>query len=325
MTISTSLACEVLVNNIDDLSYGEWLAIRRQGIGGSDVAAALGLSPWKSSLELYSEKTGEMLQANHETNEALLWGRILEPVIRNEFGKRTGYPVKPMRSMLQHPCFPFMLADLDGLVEVPGQGLGVLEIKTASSFKQSEWDDGKVPDYYLLQVQHYLSVSGLDFAIVCVLLGGNQLKWSRVDADPDLIESLITLESEFWRHVTGKNPPPVDGSSACAGLLSSKYPTSNNPSTLILPSEADAWIQDYLLAKADEDAAIERKRLAENRLKAAMGEHEKAISAVGNQVSWKTVSSSRIDTARLKTEQPAILERYASTVTSRRFSISEGK
>ena len=318
------LNSNVIVPDIDKLSYAEWIAVRRSGIGGSDAAAALGLSPWKSALELWQEKVSGQSQPRQE-NEAMLWGRIMEPIITREFVRRTGLTVTPMRSMLQATNWPWMLADLDGLVEDPQRGTGVFEVKTASAFKMSEWDDNRCPDAYQLQVQHYLEVTGLSYAVIVVLIGGNKLQWITVDRDDELIASLVQLEKRFWQHVLTQSPPPVDGSTACAEMLARKYPSSSNAAPLILPVEADSWIQDYLTSKAEEESAAERKRLAENKLKEVIGNHEKAISPGGYQATWKTVQSSRIDSTRLKKEQPALFEKFATTSTTRRFSISESK
>ncbi len=324
-----SLPCDVLVRDIGQLNYQEWLEVRRSGIGGSDAAASLGLSFWKSPIELWEEKVLGKTQPKQDS-EPMRWGRLLEPVIRDEFAKRTGYEVSVCRSMLQAPQWPWMQANLDGLIEITGRGIGVFEVKTAAAFKDSEWgsnDDSqpRCPDAYALQVAHYLAVTGLEYAVICVLIGGNKLRWLTVERDVEFINSLVELERRFWQYVLTRMAPPVDGSTACAEMLSRKFPKSNNVSPLILPTGADDWIQQYWQAKAEEDAAGDRKRLAENRLKEVMGEHEKAVSPGGCQVSWKTVQSCRIDTARLKKEEPAILERYASTTSSRRFSISEGK
>ena len=108
-------------------------------------------------------------------------------------------------------------------------------------------------------------------------------------------------------------------------MLVRKYPTSSNVAPLILPTDADDWIRQFWQAKAEEDAASDRKRLVENRLKEVMGEHEKAVSPGGCQVSWKTAQSTRIDSAKLKKEEPALFEKFATTSATRRFSISEGK
>ena len=177
----------------------------------------------------------------------------------------------------------------------------------------------------MLQLQHYMAVSGLQFAVICVLIGGNTMRWTTVPADYDLIADLIKLETAFWRHVLDKTPPPVDGSSACSEMLARKYPKSTNTAPLILPSEADIWIKDWRSAKADEAASEARKRLAENKLKDVIGDHERSVSPAGVTVSWKNVESSRIDTVRLKADEPSVWERFLTTTSSRRLTISDTK
>ena len=324
-----SLPCNVLVRDISQLSYQEWLEIRRSGIGGSDAAASLGLSSWKSPIELWEEKVLGKTQPKQDS-EPMRWGRLLEPVIRDEFAKRTGYEVSVCRSMLQAPQWPWMQANLDGLIEIPGRGIGVFEVKTASTFKDSDWggnDDSqpRCPDAYALQVAHYLAVTGLEYAVICVLIGGNKLRWLTVERDVEFINSLVELERRFWQYVLTQTPPPVDGSLACAEMLARKFPTSSNASPLILPADADDWIRQYWQAKAEEDAAGDRKLLMENRLKEVMGAHEKAVSPSGHQVTWKTVQSCRVDTAKLKKEEPTLFEKFSTTSATRRFSVSEGK
>jgi len=229
-----TLPCDILIPDIDKLSYADWLAVRRSGIGGSDVAAAIGLSPWKSPIELWEEKVLGKTQPKND-NDSMLWGRLLEPLIREEFSRRSGLAVQPLGSMLQHPVHKFMLANLDGLVLDPVRGPGVLEIKTASAFKTSEWDDKRCPDVYQLQVQHYLEVTGLSYAVIVVLIGGNTLRWVTVEPDKELTDNLVQLEKRFWQHVLTQSPPPVDGSTVCAELLARKYPASSNAAPLILP------------------------------------------------------------------------------------------
>ena len=318
------LNSKVIVPDIDAISYNDWLQIRKSGIGGSEVASCIGLSTWKSALDLWQEKVSGQSQPSQE-NEAMIWGRIMEPVITKEFVRRTGKNVTPMRSMLQATNWPWMLADLDGLIEDPQRGTGVFEVKTASAFKQDEWGENRCPDVYLLQINHYMAVTGLSYAVICVLIGGNKLQWLTVDRDEELIVNLVHLEKRFWQHVLTQSPPPVDGSTACAEMLSRRYPSSSNAAPLILPVDADSWIQDYLQAKSDEETAAEHKRLAENRIKEVMKEHERSTSPGGKQVTWKTVQSTRIDSARLKKEEPALFEKFTTTSATRRFCVSEGK
>lgn len=151
----------------DGLSRKEWLRYRKQGIGGSDVAAILGISKWNSAISLWLNKTNQTDDDTQE-NEAMEWGTIMEPVIRNHFAKVTGKTVVEVHAMLQHPEYPFMLADIDGLTEDEDGNPAILEIKTASEYKRSEWEEG-VPTYYQTQVQHYLTVTGDRVGASCIL------------------------------------------------------------------------------------------------------------------------------------------------------------
>ena len=157
-----------------DLSREEWLKYRKQGIGGSDVAAILGISKWKSAIDLWLDKTNQT-DDTAEENEAMQWGNIMEPVIRNHFAEVTGKKVVEVHAMLQHPKYPFMLADVDGVTTDDKGNPAILEIKTASEYKRGDWEDG-VPAYYQTQVQHYLFVTGVMKAYVAVLIGGNCFK-----------------------------------------------------------------------------------------------------------------------------------------------------
>ena len=318
-----TLPCNILVPNIDNLSYAQWLQVRSTGIGGSDVAAATSLSPWKSAHELWEEKALGKLQPKQES-DSLIFGKLLEPIVISEFVRRTGLTVHPMRSMLQHPVHSWMLANLDGVVEDPARGLGVFEAKT-TAFRDPSWNQS-APDHYLLQLQHYMAVSGLDYAVICVLISGSQLQWTTVERDEELIASIIELERRFWEHVKTKTAPPVDASNACSEYLATRFPASTNNTPLILPQEADAWVQEYLAAAIDESSAQERKRLCENRLKESLCDHERATTPGGYPVSWKSVSSTRLDGKKLKVGLPDVFAAYTTESSSRRFSIgSPGK
>jgi putative phage-type endonuclease len=100
-----------------DMKYQEWLEYRRKGIGGSDVAAVCGLSKWKSPVEVWLDKTGQI--EPEPAGEAAYWGTLMEPVIREEFTDRTGLRVRQVNALLQHKRFPFMLANIDGIVNAP--------------------------------------------------------------------------------------------------------------------------------------------------------------------------------------------------------------
>ncbi|MCR5322022.1 MAG: YqaJ viral recombinase family protein [Lachnospiraceae bacterium] len=301
----------------EGLSYEEWLNWRRKGIGGSDVAALLGISKWKSPVELWLEKTGQVTDLPAD-NEAMQWGRIMEPVIRQHFKEVTGKNVIEIHAIMQHPKHKFMLADVDGITVDDSGDPAVLEIKTASEYKRAEWEDG-LPVYYNSQCQHYLAVTGLEKAYVAVLIGGNTFKLYEIDADKEVQRMLIKVESDFWKMVKNGTRPNIDGSNASKELLDKTY-AGGCMDAFELPEEAVAYITGYIEASEQEDTAKAKKQELSNKLKEMMGDHEKALCG-DHAVSWTTVVSERLDTKALKENEPDVYGRYVKTSTSRRFSV----
>ena len=150
------MPAKILVSTAD-MPYEDWLEYRKQGIGGSDASVVCGISRYKSPVELWMEKTGQL--PAQEAGEAAYWGTQLEALVRAEFTKRTGIEVKQIKQLLQSEDHPFMLANLDGICEVPDVGPCIFEAKTASAYKAGEWED-TIPDEYALQLAHYMAVTG---------------------------------------------------------------------------------------------------------------------------------------------------------------------
>lgn len=299
-----------------DISKDGWLQWRTKGIGGSDASVVCGVNRYKSPVELWMEKTGQI--EPKVAGEAAHWGTMLEPLIREEFTNRTGLQVKQEHAMLQHSEYPFMLANLDGIVADPINGNCVFEAKTAGAFMANDWVD-HVPQAYQLQVQHYLAVTNLSGAYIAVLIGGNHFKWHWLARDEDLIAMLIELEKRFWHNVETRTTLPMDGSDASSELLSRLYPSANNKTRITL-DDALPLIAQYEEASNEEKAASERKDEAANKLKALLGENE--IGVAGDRIiAWKNISSERLDSKILKVEQPEIYSKYLSRNSYRRFSI----
>lgn len=307
----------VLVST-ENLTHDEWLIWRRRGIGGSDVAAVCGLSRYKSPMEVYLDKTGD--NETKIAGEYAYWGNVLEPVVRDEFVRRTGLEVQQEKAIFQHPKYPFMLANLDGFVICPDRGKGIFEAKTANAFISKEWLDGNIPDEYVLQVQHYFCVTGLSFAYIAVLIGGNTFKWQLIERDEAIIALLLKLETKFWHNVETNTPPKFDGSKGSTELLSRLYPNGKAKSQIVLPDEAELLVNAYELAYDLEKEAAKRKDEAGNQLKAMLGENESGVVG-GRSVSWKSISSERLNSKTLKVEQPAIYQKYVETSSYRKFSI----
>ena len=306
-----------ILASTENMPYEDWLEYRKQGIGGSDASVVCGINRYKSPVELWLEKTNQL--PPQEAGEAAYWGTLLEALVRAEFTKRTGIEVKQIKQLLQSEKHPFMLANLDGICEVPDVGTCVFEAKTASAFKAGEWDD-TIPDEYQLQVQHYMAVTGYQGAYIAVLIGGNAFRWKFIERDEELISMLIELESAFWTHVQDGTPPPLDGSDASVRFLNERFPNSIPKSQITLPDAAADLLDQYDKACEQLEAVTEQKQRAENLLKEMLGENE--IGTSGDRViSWKSVSQERLDSRTLKAEHPELCKRYTNKTSYRRFTI----
>lgn len=298
------------------LNHTDWLQWRRKGIGGSDAAAVAGVSKWKSPVAVWLDKTGQV--EPEEAGEAAYWGTMLEEVVAKEFSVRTGLKVRKNNSMLQHPEYPFMLANVDR--EIVGQKVG-LECKTTSAFNREEWADDKVPDAYYIQCQHYMAVTGYTGWWIACLIGGNTFIYKLVERDQELIERLTQIEKDFWQMVVDRVIPAVDGSEASTEALKKLYPNSNGRE-ISLPETAELWIKQYESSTQAEKEAKERKQEAQNALQNMLGGYE--IGMVADRiVSWKNVKPREgFDHKTLQKDHPDVYCKYIKYgEPSRRFSV----
>ena len=205
-----------------------WLAERRTGIGGSDIAALLGLSPNKTPLQLWLNKTGRADDAptDPDAEERMHWGTVLEDVVARHYAERRDVRVQRINDTLRHPDVNIALANIDRAVLEPGSRarwddkagrvLGacrLLEVKTAHALARNgaEWGNpgsDEVPQAYWLQCQWYLGISGLPFADLAVLFGGQKFVEYTIPADATLFADLLDEAHGWWqRHVVADTPP----------------------------------------------------------------------------------------------------------------------
>ncbi len=311
-----------------ELPREDWLAIRKQGIGSSDSAAAVGLNPYKSQLELWLEKTGRdgNLPKSDPLNEdsPTYWGNILEPIVAAHYTKRTGLRVRRINAVLQHPdpSLPWMLANIDR--EVTGSNeVQILECKTAGINGARLWKEG-VPEYVQLQVMHQLAVTGKPAADVAVLLGGQHLEIHRINRDEQLIARLIELERHFWQYVESDTPPPADGSASADLALRCLYPEDDGQSVdFSLERNLSATFADWLSVRQTIAEQEKLEAQLKQTLQQAMGSATRATFETGS-VSWKKAKDSVIlDVTQLLKDHPEYQQRYALTKPgSRRFLVA---
>lgn len=310
-----------------DMSREDWLQVRKQGIGSSDAATAVGLNPYQSPLELWMVKTGrdqDLPKPDPEdTSSPLYWGHVLEPVVAEHYARKTGNKVRRLNAVLQHPDpdKAWMLANLDYTV-VGNDAVQILECKTAGEFGARLWRDG-VPEYIQCQVQHQLAVTGKQAADVCVLLCGQDLQVFRIERDEEVIERLIALERAFWHHVETDTPPEADGSDSAGRALQALYPRDAGT---VLDLSGDAALCgdfDELLDIRERLSRLQtRESTLKQRIQQTMGDASKAVFPSG-EVSWKRSQDSTVlDSKRLLQDQPDLLSQYGIPKPgSRRFLV----
>ena len=313
----------------NDLSREDWLSVRRNGIGSSDAAAAVGLNPYKSQLALWMEKTGrDDLFAPIDVNDdstPVYWGTLLEPIVAASYAKRTGNRVRKVNAVLQHPDHSWMLANLDReVVGVPE--VQILECKTAGVQGARLWKDG-VPEYVQLQVQHQLAVTGKRAADVAVLIGGQDLQIHRIKRDDLLIERLIQLEEVFWGYVQSDIAPPVDGSDSADQALRRLYPNDVGSTVDFSQDlEMSAAFSDLVAVRQTLDTQTKYEALLKQRIQQRMGDASKAVFETGD-VTWRRSKDGvEFNLPQLLTDHPEYQDAYAIPKPgSRRFLVNVAK
>ena len=305
------------------LARKDWLQVRKNGIGSSDAAAAVGLCPYKSQLELWLEKTGRAANTEDplELDNPMYWGTLLEPYVALAYSKRTGHRARKVNAVLQHPTFSFMLANIDR--EVVGcPDVQILECKTAGEFGSRLWRDG-VPEYVQLQVQHQLAVTGKTAADVAVLLCGQKLDVHRIERDEDVIARLTVLEARFWGYVERDTPPPADGSESSAKALRQLYPGNDTTLDFTQDGVLSSAFADLSVLRADLDKKEQQAEQLRQTIQQAMGDASRAVF-VGGEVTFKRSKDGiSLDAKRLAADHPDLVSRYTVTRPgSRRFVLS---
>jgi len=293
----------------------KWLAWRRDGLGGSDAAAVCGLSPWATPYTTWLEKTGQLPLVDRPPSRYQRWGTLLEPALRDAFEEETQLAVVHVQSLVVNRERPWLRATLDGLAE--GGVTAVFESK-ASNGRDGRWDRG-VPDYYLIQVQHQLAVTGLDLGYVAVLLGGADFEVYEVPRDEAAIGAILSQEERFWTENVGKGLAPVVDSSEETGIaLRAAFAESRSEKSIELPVETAArLIDDLRSAKEASKDAESRERAAANTLMALLGDAEFGLLEGQVAITWKTQSNRRIDVQALRDGYPEVAKAVLKETSTR--------
>lgn len=325
------------------LTESDWLNYRRLGIGGSDVAAVMGFSPWRTTRDLYYDKCGIPNAVEDKPNWVTLEvGHLLEPLVAQIFARKTGLTVTNDTKMYRHPLYPFMLADLDFRVEDAEGKQGVLECKTSNLNSMDKWSNDGVPSYYEWQCRHYMAVMNLDFVYIACLFSNNENDFviRRIDRDLDIEADMIEAERSFWEDFVQAHVEPeyTERGDLVLDSLRRHYGASNPATAAVTlsPSLMPAlrrWVelreQKQQLDRNARAMSEELDRIIAPVLDELKSAGQGVCSAGGESytVQWKTKTRTSInkdDLLRLKTNLPSVYDEYSSCSESRTPTVKKG-
>ncbi|MCD2257399.1 YqaJ viral recombinase family protein [Lactobacillus sp. CC-MHH1034] len=303
-----------------DMNIGQWLANRRNGIGGSDVSAILGLNKYRSPFEVWLDKTGQIPIDTRETSDAIHFGNVFEEIVAQEFAHRTDKKVFRQNKTFIHPEYPMLRANIDrDIAHEPG----FLECKTANAFLAKNWEGDEIPEAYLLQVQHYMNVLNRPYCYIAALIGGQKFVYKRIERDQELINLITDKLVDWWRtYIEGNKRPPIDGSPAATNFLNTYLADKSDGDVIELKSEDFELLEQR--QKLKQTQAIIKKELdsIDNNLKLEM-EHSDVGLLSGYKVFYKAQERAGVDTKLLKKDYPDIYEKVTKTTHYRSLRIKE--
>lgn len=271
----------------------EWLQERKKGLGGSDIAAILGLSPWRGPLEVYADKRGLIEDAPDAPH--LEWGRRLEGVVAQKYAEGLPVGLGLHRGDAGGYGAPlvgpeeWMRASPDGLVGSTGVDISPvgwgLEIKTSRS--STGWGDpgtDEIPAYYRTQVAWYQAVLGLDRWDVAVLIGGTDYREYTVRRDAELERRIVESARAFWFDHVVAGVPPAPGPQS-GPTVAALYKQAGDE-IVDAPTEATTWAYELRIAKEAESKASEQRAELENRIKSVIKEAA-GLRGDGWSATWK--------------------------------------
>lgn len=296
----------------------EWREQRTKGIGGSDVAAIMGFSPWRTPAQVWLEKTGRVQPEDISDRPYVEFGNIMEPLVGSWYSKmHPSSLVRRVNAVCQSIERPWAQASLDYEVRDPELGWGVLEIKTARS--DQDWSDG-VPLYYQTQVIHYMTVTGRKFADVAVFFRDTcEFAEYRVTYDEEDATRLAADVDNFWHvFVEGDVMPRIAGTEGEVRDLTTLFGMAKGDFRQLIDGkdarDADQAISDYQEAAQREKEAKAEKTKATATLIGIIGE-DKGIETDVARVTWVRSSGERFDLKKFRADHPDLYDQYCTHYT----------
>lgn len=244
---------------------------RRATIGGSEAAAACGVDPYRSQIMLWARKTGKLPEPPE--SEAMRWGKLLEPVILAEL-EEYGFDLLPAPAegfrdgyRVGHP---------DAFATKDGRRL-IVDAKTTGPWSSHKWDEADAPTSYVLQLHHYMALTGDTAGVLACLIAGQRLEVRIVERDDTVVGLMLEGEARFMEFVRRNEPPPVDGSSDAAEALRGMFPGEKG-TRMRLDRAGMRLIEEYKLRDRAYQASKRQRDELKQAIQLAMGDAEVALT-----------------------------------------------
>lgn len=287
-------------------------------LGGSDIAAILGLSRWKTPLQVWGEKTGNLIPEDISGKLHIRLGNKLEATVCDLFTEETGKKVARVNEALVHPKYPFLRGMIDR--RVVGEK-SVLEAKTTSSWNAKQWEGEEIPQEYLIQTYFYMELMGAERGYVACLIGNQDFRVKILERDDALQKQMIEKAVDFWTRYIEPKVMPTMITSKDADTLYGLYPMGDTGEAVELGDDANALIESIQAQEQDSKALDAQIDKSKNELRAMLNEHSEGVTDK-YKVTWKNQSTRRINLLKMREEQPEICAKYADTTESRTLRIS---
>lgn len=294
------------------------LELRKTGIGGSEVAAILGLDDFSSPYKVWLAKTGR--ESSSVDNKYTRAGTILESAVAEFFEQQTQYRIikaSAQQKTYVHPKYSFVIGTPDRRYVATNKiGQGILECKT------TQWQYDDIPEKWFIQLQWYLGVINSAFGSVAWLEHGLDFKYKEYEFDKDFFDFLLEGVSKFWHENVIKDIPPEPINSADVERMFSRH---REGSTLEATPEILLAHSELLEIKsAISDLESKETELTE-LIKTVMRDNETVIAGSRPLFTWRTAKpSQQFNKEKFRADNPELYEKYTTEVPgSRRFLIKK--
>lgn len=276
------MAAPIMLCDTAGMSNDRWLECRMHGpkgdipytIGGSDVAAIFGVSPWTTPLELWMIKKGRMKPPKKANADQLQMGHLLEPIAAYWYAQKSGNHVYEDTGLYQHADHPYALANFDRRFERKSDGEGgILECKSCTYHKADSWADDAVPIYYELQLRFYLSVADVQHGAFSCIWGNNpeiDLAMPEIERDMAMEDMIFQRLDEWIWSLEHDKPPTMSGveSSLAMESLARIYGASQpDLPTIEFPKKYEHPLRQISILQEKSTTATKKSKLMKGKLK----------------------------------------------------------